>query len=242
MTIKLGVNIDHVATVRQARGGNEPDPIQAAILAERGGANFIVCHLREDRRHIQDEDVRLLKEVISTRLNLEMGLADDIIEVALEVKQHRVTLVPEKRQELTTEGGLNVIKEKRRIKDAIRRLKQKGIKVSLFIDPDIEQIDAAHFVRADIIELHTGRYANAKNVDEKYAELIKLQESAKICKKMHFYVAAGHGLNYKNTYAVAKIPNIVELNIGHSIISRAVFVGIERAVREMKDILTRARA
>jgi len=236
--MKLGVNIDHIATVRQSRRGIIPDPVKAAVLAKGSGADSIVCHLREDRRHIQEEDVRMLKEIFPRNLNLEMGLADDIIKIALQVKPWRVTIVPEKRQELTTEGGLDVARGEKRIGEVAKRFKREGVNVSLFIDPDVEQINASKKVGVDIIELHTGRYANAKNEDERIAEIMNIENMVKIAKKLHFYVAAGHGLNYENTHSIAKIRGIQELNIGHSIIARAIFVGISRAVREMKILVS----
>lgn len=236
---KLGVNIDHVATLRQARLGIEPEPLQAAVLAELGGADSIVIHLREDRRHIQDRDLRLLREAVTTRLNLEMGISDDIVRIALDVKPHQATFVPEKRQELTTEGGLDVAADKQRIRDVISLMHRQGIEVSLFVDPVRVQLEAARWVQADAVEIHTGGYANAKSSEEKRKELYRITESAMVAKNLHFAVAAGHGLNYKNVAAVTRIPEIVELNIGHSIISRAVFTGIEAAVREMKELLNR---
>lgn len=236
---KLGVNIDHVATVRQARRGAEPDPLQAALMAEMGGADSIVCHLREDRRHIQDRDLKLLKEIVSTRLNLEMGLSDEIIGIALEVRPHAVTFVPERRQELTTEGGLNVAKEKQKIRDVISKFTKAGIEVSLFVDPEREQLEAARFTGAKMVELHTGAYANAKTSESAKEELYKLTQAAIMARNLRLLAAAGHGLNYKNSAEVARIPEIVELNIGHSIVSRAVFVGIYQAVREMKELISR---
>ncbi len=235
--MKLGVNIDHVATVRQARHGAEPDPVAAAALAELGGADSIVCHLREDRRHVQDRDLEVLRKTVKTRLNLEMGLAPEIIEIAMATKPAQVTLVPERRQELTTEGGLDVAGSFKRVADAVKRFQKAGVDVSLFIDPDSDQIDASKKSGATIIELHTGDYANHPDT----AHLARLAEAAQHGAKLKLFVAAGHGLNYQNTTAVAAIPEIEELNIGHSIISRAIFTGIESAVREMKRLMAEAR-
>lgn len=237
--IKLGVNIDHIATVRQARKGFEPDPAAAAVIVELAGADSIVCHLREDRRHIQDRDVYVLKETVSTRLNLEMGMADEIIDIALKSKPHQVTLVPEKREELTTEGGLDAVQYKEKLQKIVPVFHQNGIVVSVFVDPERDQIQAAKLVRADMVEIHTGRYANAKNAEEVRVELHKLAEAAMMARNMRLGVAAGHGLNYRNVGPVTKIMEIEELNIGHSIISRAVMIGLERAVREMKEAINR---
>jgi pyridoxine 5-phosphate synthase len=237
--MKLGVNIDHIATVRQARRTFEPDPVRVAVLAELGGADSIVIHLREDRRHIQDRDLRLLKEIVSTKLNLEMGLSDEIIQIALQVKPYQVTLVPERREELTTEGGLNLIKERKRIEEAIKLFKKNNIMVSLFIDPDREQLQIAKIIGAQMVELHTGIYANAKDPEIQRIALHKLAESAVTARNTRLSVAAGHGLTYLNVQPITKIIEIEELNIGHSIIARAVFVGIEDAVSEMKEIISR---
>ncbi len=248
--MKLGVNIDHVATVRQARRGAEPDPVLAASLAELGGADSIVCHLREDRRHVQDRDLELLRKTIKTRLNLEMGLAAEIIEIAIATKPDQVTLVPERRQELTTEGGLDVIGAFKRVADAVKRFRKAGIDVSLFIDPDSKQIDASMKSGASIVELHTGEYANrstpppggsAHGRPTVQAELAKLAEASKHAAGRRLVVAAGHGLNYQNVTAVAAIPEIEELNIGHSIISRAISTGLEAAVSRMKQLMLDAR-
>ncbi len=235
--MKLGVNIDHVATVRQARRATEPDPVAAAALAELGGADSIVCHLREDRRHIQDRDLEILRKTVKTRLNLEMGLAPEIIEIAIATKPEQVTLVPERRQELTTEGGLDVAGAFKRVADAVKRFQKAGIDVSLFIDPDSDPIDASKKTGATIVELHTGAYANHPDT----AHLARLAEAAQRAAGLKLFVAAGHGLNYQNTTAVAAIPEIEELNIGHSIVSRALFTGIDSAVREMKRIMAEAR-
>ena len=234
---KLGVNIDHVATVRQARRGVDPDPVHAAVLAELGGADGITIHLREDRRHIQDRDVRLLREMVKVPLNLEMAASDEIIEIAMQVRPEMATLVPEKREELTTEGGLDVKSNRARVSDAVRKLKDTGIFISLFVDPDLDQVKESKKVGADAIEIHTGRYADARTYEESQREFEKIFESCRLAHKLGLTVNAGHGLNYHNVRQIAKIKEIYELNIGHSIISRAVLVGIERAVREMKGLL-----
>ncbi len=234
---KLGVNIDHVATVRQARRGTEPDPVHAAVLAELGGADGITIHLREDRRHIQDRDVKLLREMVKAPLNLEMAASDEIIEIAMQVRPEMATLVPEKREELTTEGGLDVRANRAKVSDAVRRLKDTGIFVSLFIDADFDQVKESKKIGADAIEIHTGRYADARTYEESQREFEKIFESCRLAHKLGLTVNAGHGLNYQNVRQIAKIKEIYELNIGHSIISRAVLVGIERAVREMKALL-----
>jgi pyridoxine 5-phosphate synthase len=232
--IRLCVNIDHVATVRQARRGLEPDPIAAAVLALLGGADGITIHLREDRRHIQDRDVRLLRQVITNRLNLEMSVADEIVAIACEVKPDEVTLVPELREELTTEGGLDVVKHQSAVAKAMERVKKAGIAISLFIDPDIRQIELARMLGAKAIEIQTARFSEAKTADARQRELGLLTESAEFARQQGLHVHLGHGLNYENVHAVARIPGIEELNIGHSIVSRAVLVGMERAVAEMK--------
>lgn len=234
---RLGVNIDHVATLRQARGGSEPDPLAAAVLVELAGADGIVVHLREDRRHIQDRDLTLLKEIIQTKLDLEMGADEAMVKVALNVKPHLVTLVPERRQELTTEGGLEVAGQRDRIKGIVEMLHDGGIPVSLFIEPDLNQIKAAHRVAADYVELHTGRYANARRLKEEQTELEAIAQAAKLAYKLGLGVNAGHGLTYRNVKRLTQIPEIVEYNIGHSIIARAVLVGLDRAVREMKQLV-----
>src|SRR5438128_3285680 len=235
---RLGVNVDHVATLRQARGGKEPDPVAAAVLAELGGADGIVIHLREDRRHIQDRDLRLLREAVQTKLDLEMAATDEMVRVAMDTKPHLVTFVPERRQELTTEGGLDVEGQRQRIKDLITLLHQCGIAVSLFVDPQLEQIKAARRVEADCVELHTGRYANAVGLKEQDTEYEALAQAARATYKLEMVVSAGHGLNYRNVRRLRNITEIVEYNIGHSIIARAIFVGLEQAVREMKARLT----
>jgi len=235
---KLGVNVDHVATVRQARLALEPDPVYAALEAERAGANGIVVHLREDRRHIQENDVRLLRERIKTKLNLEMATNEEIIRFALKVKPDSVCIVPERRKELTTEGGLDVAGQKNKLAGVIKRFKEQGILVSLFIDSELEQIKAAKFVEADAVELHTGRYAEAKTEKERISELKKLEETAKIVLEEGLILNAGHGLDYRNVLPVARIPGMNDLNIGFSIIGRAIYVGIYQAVKEMKQLIT----
>jgi pyridoxine 5-phosphate synthase len=230
---RLGLNVDHVATLRQARGGKEPSPSTAAVMAELAGADGIVVHLREDRRHIQERDVFFLRETIRVPLDLEMSATDAMIRFALEVKPALVTLVPEKRQELTTEGGLNVVGQVGDIKKAIDRLHEGGIPVSLFIDPDPNQIKVAHKIGTDVIEIHTGGYANSRGKNRQ-TELHHVEEAAKLIAKLGIGVNAGHGIDYQNIAPLARIAEIEEFNIGHSILSRAVFVGITEAVREMK--------
>lgn len=234
---RLGVNIDHVATIRQARGGIEPDPVTAAAIAELAGADGITIHLREDRRHIQDRDLKLLRETVKTRLNLEMAATREMIDIALSVKPDICTLVPEKRQELTTEGGLDVRIHMQHISEAIELLQEGDIPVSLFIDPDPDQIKAADKAGADYIEIHTGAFAEARNWKGQEPELIKIENAVKLAQKLGLGVNAGHGLNYANIKKMAAIRGIEEYNIGHSIISRAVLVGLDRAVREMVDLI-----
>jgi pyridoxine 5-phosphate synthase len=235
--MKLSVNIDHIATVRQARGGMEPDPVAAAAVCERAGADGIVCHLREDRRHINDRDVRLLRASLTTKLDLEMAATEEIISVALKVVPDLVTLVPEKRQELTTEGGLDVVKHRARLRKAIQRFHEKNILVSLFVDPVKKQIDASKEIGADIIEIHTGEYADAHTPALQQKLLQKISILAEHGKKLELGVNAGHGLNYVNVHSIAHIPFIDEMSIGHAIISRSMFVGLERAVKEMLDLV-----
>lgn len=235
---RLGVNIDHVATLRQARGGKEPDPLAAAVLVELAGADGIVVHLREDRRHIQDRDVQLLRELIRTKLDLEIAADETIAKIALTIKPDMVTLVPEKRQELTTEGGLDVIAQKDRVQQIVAMLHGGGIPVSLFIEPDLVQIKMAHKIAVDFIEIHTGKYANAIRSKEADAEFETISQAAKLAYKLGMGVNAGHGLNYQNVKRLTHIPEIVEYNIGHSIIARAVMVGLDQAVREMKSLLS----
>jgi len=240
--IRLGVNIDHVATVRQARRTVEPDPVAAAVLALLGGADGITIHLREDRRHIQDRDVRILRQVVQTRLNLEMSVAPGIVELACEVVPHEATLVPERREELTTEGGLDVVANQKAVEKAMVCLKEKGVEVSLFIDPDTRQIEVAKILGAKAVEIQTARYAEAKTAGDRAQELEVLREAADYARGHGLHVHLGHGLTYENVAPVCRIPGVEELNIGHSIISRAVLVGMERAVREMKDAICRAAA
>lgn len=234
--IRLGVNIDHVATVRQARRAQEPDPVAAAVLATLGGADGITIHLREDRRHIQDRDVFLLRDTVQTRLNLELAAYDEIIAIALKAKPDEATLVPEKRQELTTEGGLDVLANAASVQGAIDRLKGAGIHVSLFIDPDPAQIDASARFGADAIEFQTASYSEAKGASVE-KELEKLRAATARAVGLGLHVHMGHGLNYWNVRPVVRIAGVEELNIGHSIVSRAVLVGMERAVREMKQVM-----
>ena len=237
--MRLGVNVDHVATVRQARRGWLPDPVDAARRCERAGADRIVCHLREDRRHIQDRDVVRLRRELARPLNLEMSIAPDVVQVALRVKPHQITLVPERRRELTTEGGLDVVRVGPRLKPLVRRFHERGIEVSVFVDPASKQLEAAARTGARTIELHTGGYANARTASGRARELAALRRAAKQAKRLGLVVAAGHGLDYHNVRAVTAIPEIEELNIGFAIIARAVFVGIEQAVREMKALMRR---
>ncbi|MCA1904545.1 MAG: pyridoxine 5'-phosphate synthase [Cyanobacteria bacterium KgW148] len=234
----LGVNIDHIATIRQARRTVEPDPIGAAVIAELAGADGITVHLREDRRHIQDRDVRLLRQIVRTHLNLEMAATPEMVEIALQIKPDYVTLVPEKREEVTTEGGLDVIGQLDRLTALIHTLQVNSIPVSIFIDPDREQLQAAAQTRAQFIELHTGTYANAETETDRERELEILQTGAQIALDLGLRVNAGHGLTYWNVQPIAQIPGMEELNIGHSIISRAVLVGLDRAVREMKALIS----
>lgn len=239
--ILLGVNVDHVATLRQVRGARYPEPIDAALAAERAGADSITVHLREDRRHIQDRDVMLLKDVAMTRLNLEMAVTDEMIRIARKVQPHDVCLVPEKRQELTTEGGLDVAGQQTRVRGACRRLADAGIRVSLFIDADLRQVEAAAEAGAPVIELHTGHYADATNESEQSQELQRLETAVSHAARCGLQVNAGHGLNYHNVQAVAAILAIRELNIGHAIVARAVISGMEAAVREMKRLMVESR-
>jgi pyridoxine 5-phosphate synthase len=236
---RLGVNIDHVATVRQARGIVYPDPVMAAGIVELAGADGIVCHLREDRRHIQDRDLRLLREVIQTRLNLEMAATEEMIRIALATQPNIVTLVPEKREELTTEGGLDVVKFFSPLKKTIQRLHKGEIPVSLFIDPQKDQIKASEDVGAEVIEIHTGHYCDAKTAALEDVELKKILDAVAEASHRNLRIAAGHGLNYVNARRISEIKEIEELNIGHSIIARAVLVGLDRAVREMIESIRR---
>lgn len=234
---RLSVNVDHIATIRQARLGIEPDPVTGAVLAEMSGADSITVHLREDRRHIQDRDLFLLRKMIKTGLNLEMAATEEMLKIAVDVKPNMVTIVPEKRQELTTEGGLDVKLNKDYLKKYIAAIRDKGIKVNLFVDPEPEQINAAHFTNASGVEIHTGRYAEYKNEDEIQAELKKIYNASNLASNLKLSVHAGHGLDYHNIIRAAEIKIIEEFAIGFSIIARGIFVGIERAVREMKELV-----
>jgi len=236
---KLGVNIDHVATLRQARREFDPDPVAAALICEKAGADSIVAHLREDRRHINDNDIRRLKKTIQGRLNLEMSLNPLIVQIAASIKPDIATLVPEKRAEITTEGGLDVVKNFRRIKNTNAILSDNGIGVSLFIDPVKKQIEMTKYAGINIIELHTGAYDRATNKETRQQKLKKIKQMTAFAHKLKIQVNAGHGLKYHNTRAIARIKGIDELNIGHSIITRAVFIGLEKAVREMITIIHR---
>jgi pyridoxine 5-phosphate synthase len=238
--IRLGVNVDHVATVRQARGIEVPDPVEAALLAERAGADGITVHLREDRRHIQERDVKLLRARVKTKVNLEMAVTPAMVVFAESLLPDDACLVPEKREELTTEGGLDVIVHKEKVKDAVTRLQERGIHVSLFIDPARVQIETAKEIGAHTVELHTGSYCNVTGAAREQ-ELEAIVDAAALAQRLGLEVHGGHGLNYDNVLAIARIPEIVELNIGHSIIARAVIVGIGQAVREMKELLLKAR-
>ncbi len=237
--MKLSINIDHVATLRNARGGMDPDPVAAAAICESAGAQGIVVHLREDRRHITDRDVRILRQTVSSKLDLEMAASEEILLIALDVMPEMVTLVPEKREELTTEGGLDVIGHSTQLAAAIERLHGKNILVSLFVDPVAEQIEASENIGADMVELHTGAYANAREDNEVRQLLYAVRESAKHGKRLGLGVNAGHGLNYRNVRAIAEIAEIDELSIGHAIMSRAIFAGLDRAVKEMAALVMR---
>ena len=233
----LGVNIDHVATLRNARGGIEPDVIQAALICEENGATSITTHLREDRRHIKDDDVYTLIKTIKTKLNLEMAMADDIQKIALEIKPYSICLVPEKRQEVTTEGGLDVASQTEKVSEFIRPLLDAGIIVSLFIDPDLNQVQASALTGAQFIEMHTGSYSEAFASNNEQDEFLKLKSAAKYAQSLGLKVNAGHGLNYQNVHRMKEIDGLYELNIGHSIISRAVFTGLPEAVRKMNNLI-----
>jgi len=241
--MRLYVNIDHVATVRQARRTDEPDPVRAAVLAELGGADGITVHLREDRRHIQDRDLRLLMETVRTGVNLELAASSEVVDIACELRPLQATLVPEKREEITTEGGLALgdARQLEGARRALQRLSGAGIRTSLFIDPDESAIRASVDLGVDAIELHTGEYANTRG-DDRRLQLERLNRAASIARKLSLAVHAGHGLTYENVHPVAAIPEIEELNIGHSIVSRAVLTGMEDAVRDMAEILRRARS
>ncbi len=235
---RLSVNVDHIATIRQARRGDEPDPVAAAVLAELAGADGIIMHLREDRRHIQDRDLRLARQTVQTKLNLEMAATEEMQRIALEVRPNIVTLVPEKREELTTEGGLDVFARVEALKAFIGRIQDSGIPVSLFIDPEEQQISAAKKTGAAWVEVHTGAYANARKEEDRGAEFAKIVDSVKLAASLGLRVGAGHGLNYVNVRGIVRIAEVEELNIGHSIISRAALVGIDRAVRDMISLIS----
>jgi pyridoxine 5-phosphate synthase len=240
-SIALGVNIDHVATIRQARRTRYPDPVYAALMAEQAGADSITLHLREDRRHIQDRDLRAMKDVLQTRMNLEVALTDEMLAIATEVMPRDVCLVPERREELTTEGGLDVVAQLERVRDAVALLTEAGIRVSLFVDPEPRQLEASVAAGAPVVELHTGRYADATDPRVQRAELERVREAARAGRALDLEVNAGHGLNFHNVQPVARIPEIIELNIGHAIIARAIFDGLSTAVIEMKRLMTEAR-
>jgi len=241
MSARLGVNVDHVATLRQARRATYPDPVAAALMAELAGADQITIHLREDRRHIQDRDLQVLRKTVTTRLNLEMAVAQEMLRIAYEVKPDMVTLVPERREELTTEGGLDAVSGREAVRKAVKTLRDAEIEVSLFIDPDLDQVKAAHRAEAHAVELHTGRYCDARLASDRRRELNRILDAAKAAAKLGLQVAAGHGLNYQNVLPVAAIAEIEEFNIGHAIVGHALLVGMERAVREMKALLHQAR-
>lgn len=240
-TIALGVNIDHVATIRQARLSRYPDPVYAALMAEQAGADCITLHLREDRRHIQDRDLRAMKDVLQTRMNLEMAVTDEMLSIAEEVRPRDVCLVPERREELTTEGGLDVASQLDRVGAAVARLTAAGIRVSLFVDPELRQLEAAREAGAPVVELHTGAFADASEARNQAAELARVREAAQAGVAMGLAINAGHGLNYHNVQPIARIREIVELNIGHAIVARAIFDGLSTAVIEMKRLMTEAR-
>ncbi|HWW99583.1 pyridoxine 5'-phosphate synthase [Collimonas sp.] len=239
--IDLGINIDHVATLRNARGTTYPDPLRAALLAEEAGADAITLHLREDRRHIRDADVELIRPQLRTRMNLEAAVTQEMIDFSCKIKPHDSCLVPESRHELTTEGGLDVVKHFALVQAAVRQLQGEGIRVSLFIDPEADQIQAAAEAGAPVIELHTGRYAEAHDETEQRAELERVQQAVQEGMRRGLKVNAGHGLHYTNVQAIAAIPDIVELNIGHAVVAHAVFVGWQAAVSEMKALMVKAR-
>lgn len=235
--VELGVNIDHVATIRQARRTNEPDPVWAAVAAELGGADGITLHLREDRRHIQDRDLRVLRETVTVKLNLEMACDSGVLAIACQVKPDQATLVPERREEITTEGGLDIASQEGRVAEVVRRLQDAGVRVSLFLDPDPRQIETAARLRADAVELHTGQYALAKGRKQDQ-ELKTLRTAGEQIRAAGMALHAGHGLTYRNVRPVAAVKDMHELNIGHSIVARAVMVGFEQAVREMKRLIS----
>jgi len=237
MRQRLGVNVDHIATIRQARRTRYPDPVEAAMIAERVGADQITVHLREDRRHIQERDVEILRKTVTTLLNLEMAATQEMVRIALELRPDTVTLVPERREELTTEGGLDVVAQKENLKGTIRLLRDADIRVSLFIDADLDQVRASHKLDADAIEIHTGQYAEAPNDAGRTDELRRIVDASKMGKRLGLDICAGHGLDYVNTRAIAGVKEIAELNIGHSLIARAMIVGMERAVGDMLALM-----
>jgi len=234
---RLAVNIDHIATIRQARGINEPDPVLAAGIAELAGAEGIICHLREDRRHINDRDLSLLREIVKTKLNMEMAAVDEMVDIARNIKPNLVTLVPERREELTTEGGLDIQSNPEQYRKVVEQLKEKGIRVSFFVDPDPGQIEAAHQVGADIVEIHTGHYSEAGTDSEAQERFERVVSSVEISEGLKLGISAGHGLNYVNIKPFKVLPLIEEYSIGHSIVARAVIVGFEKAVREMISLI-----
>ena len=238
--IKLGVNIDHVATLRQARGTQYPSPVQAALMAEGAGADSITLHLREDRRHIQDADVYILRHILQTKMNLEMAVTDEMLDIARELAPEDVCLVPERREELTTEGGLDVATRFEKVRAACDILGEAGVRVSLFIDPEIHQLEAAKSAGAPVVEIHTGRFADAEDEREATKELARIRAAVEKGRSLGLAVNAGHGLNYHNVQAVAALPGVEELNIGHAIVARAIFSGWENAVREMKRLMVEA--
>ncbi|MGD1044902.1 MAG: pyridoxine 5'-phosphate synthase [Bacteroidota bacterium] len=235
--MRLAINIDHIATLRNARGGNDPDPVKAALICEEAGAVGIVCHLREDRRHMKDDDVRRLRSIVKKKLDLEMAATEEIIGIAIKTKPDLVTLVPERRLELTTEGGLNVVAQKKYLGEVVKQFRQNNIPVSLFIDPTDAQVHASADIGTDMIEIHTGEYAEAKTESEVREQFQRIQEAAKFGKSLKLGVNAGHGLDYENVAAVAAIREIDEMSIGHAVIVRALFVGLEQAVREMIKLM-----
>lgn len=240
--LRLGVNIDHVATVRQARRAKDPDPVHAAVLAELGGADGITVHLRGDRRHIQDRDLDVLKQVVRTRLNVEMATTQEMTRIALTVKPDQVTLVPERREEVTTEGGLDVVLNSMQVRPMVKTLQEAGVEVSLFVDPELEQVKEAHKLDAHAIEINTAAWSDAADARGREAALRRVQDAARLGRKLGLSVHAGHGLDYRNVGPVAALSEITELNIGHAIVARALLVGMERAVREMAEAMRSARA
>ncbi len=241
MRARLGLNVDHVATVRQARKATYPDPVEAALVGERAGADQITVHLREDRRHIQERDVEILRRVVQTELNLEMAATTEMVNLALKHGPDTATLVPERREEITTEGGLDVAGQRDNLQRIVRLLHDGNIRVSMFIDPDLDQVRASHKLNAQAVELHTGRYCEARTVKERADELGRIRDAAKAAAKLGLEVAAGHGLNYHNVLPVAKMSEIIELNIGHAIMARAMICGMDLAVRDMLSLMSQAR-